>query len=44
MENISEQELLEKISAYKIICTDLILENKQLKKKIIEYENQVSSV
>lgn len=39
MDAAYEKELLEKLSAYKTICEDLIMENKTLKEKINEYEN-----
>lgn len=42
MDSTYEKELLEKLSAYKIICEDLIMENKTLKEKINEYENNTT--
>lgn len=39
MDNEKElQEAKKKIDSYKIICEDLIMENKELKEKIREYE------
>lgn len=39
MDSTYEKELLEKLNAYKTICEDLFTENKTLKEKINEYEN-----
>lgn len=40
MDNEKElQELKRKLESYKMICEDLILENKPLKEKIEEYEH-----
>lgn len=38
------QEAQRKIDSYKIICEDLITENKLLREKIIEYENMSCSM
>ena len=35
------QDLMMKLDAYRLICEDLIIENKELKEKITEIENSI---
>lgn len=45
MENEKElRELKMKLESYKMICEDLLIENKSLKEKIEEYENMPCSL
>lgn len=38
------QDLINKLNSYRTICEDLFTENKELKEKVKEYENNTYSI